>query len=198
VKQTVRYTLRKNEVAKPNELAGVSGKIEGKFYLPYENGTAVKENESIVETIKDGWNVPNRIPYASEIQVKDGAPVTQKILLKRKGRLNTTFSKGIILERHHEIAKGYSVEEKGLFAVVADSEDREAIRHYIARGSVIEINDNEMVKADTLIAKPVKEESVPLSLNGIRIRIRSSLKPMGSLLLKTLFLGLPPLSNSMN
>ncbi|MDD2369392.1 MAG: DNA-directed RNA polymerase subunit beta', partial [Sulfuricurvum sp.] len=42
--QTVRYTLRKNEVAKPNELAGVSGKIEGKFYLPYENGSVVKEN----------------------------------------------------------------------------------------------------------------------------------------------------------
>jgi DNA-directed RNA polymerase subunit beta' len=161
--QTQRYTLRKNEVAKPNELAGVSGKIEGKFYLPYENGSVVKEDESVVETIKDGWNVPNRIPYASEILVKDGAPITQKIFAKEKGTVKYYLLKGDYLERHHEIAKGYSVEVKGLFAVVADSEDREAIRHYIARGSVIEINDNEVVKADTLIAKPLKEESVVIA-----------------------------------
>ncbi|MCL4432653.1 MAG: DNA-directed RNA polymerase subunit beta' [Epsilonproteobacteria bacterium] len=161
--QTQRYTLRKNEVAKANELAGVSGKIEGKFYLPYENGSMVKADESIVETIKDGWNVPNRIPYASEILVKDGAPITQKILAKEKGTIKYYLLKGDYLERHHEIVKGYSVEEKGLFAVVADSEDREAIRHYIARGSVIEINDNEVVKADTMIAKPLKEESVVIA-----------------------------------
>lgn len=161
--QTQRYTLRKNEVAKANELAGVSGKIEGKFYLPYENGAQVKADESVVETIKDGWNVPNRIPYASEILVKDGAPITQKIFAKEKGAIKYYLLKGDYLERHHEIAKGYIVEEKGLFAVVADSEDREAIRHYIARGSVIEINDNEAVKADTLIAKPVKEESVVIA-----------------------------------
>ncbi|MDP1784574.1 MAG: DNA-directed RNA polymerase subunit beta', partial [Sulfuricurvum sp.] len=161
--QTQRYTLRKNEVAKANELAGVSGKIEGKFYLPYENGAQVKADESVVETIKDGWNVPNRIPYASEILVKDGAPITQKIFAKEKGAIKYYLLKGDYLERHHEITKGYIVEEKGLFAVVADSEDREAIRHYIARGSVIEINDNEAVKADTLIAKPVKEESVVIA-----------------------------------
>ncbi|MDD5211051.1 MAG: DNA-directed RNA polymerase subunit beta' [Sulfuricurvum sp.] len=162
--QTQRYTLRKNEVAKPNELAGVSGKIEGKFYLPYENGSVVKIDESVVETIKDGWNVPNRIPYASEILVKDGAPITQKIFAKEKGTVKYYLLKGDYLERHHEIAKGYNVEEKGLFAVVADSEDREAIRHYIARGSVIEINDDETVKADTLIAKPlIKEESVVIA-----------------------------------
>ena len=100
LRQTTRYTLRKNEVAKPNELAGVSGKIEGKFYLPYENGMAVKADESIVETIKDGWNVPNRIPYASEIQVKDGAPVTQKILAKESGVVKYYLLKGDYLERH--------------------------------------------------------------------------------------------------
>ncbi len=27
----------------------------------------VEENESIVEVIKEGWNVLNRIPFASEI-----------------------------------------------------------------------------------------------------------------------------------
>jgi len=28
-----------------------------------------KENESIVEIIKEGWNIPNRIPYASELKI---------------------------------------------------------------------------------------------------------------------------------
>jgi DNA-directed RNA polymerase subunit beta' len=161
--QTQRYTLRKNEVAKPNELAGVSGKIEGKFYLPYQTGSVVTENESIVETIRDGWNIPNRIPYASEIQVKDGAPVTQKIFAKEKGVIKYYLLKGDYLERHYEIVKGHNVDIKGLFAVVVDSENHEAVRHYIARGSLIEVSDNEMVTSDTLIAKPQKEESVVIA-----------------------------------
>ena len=37
-----------------------SGKIEGKLYLPYKDGVEVEQNESIVEMIKDGWNVPNK------------------------------------------------------------------------------------------------------------------------------------------
>jgi len=160
---TQRYTLRKNDMAKPNELAGVSGKIDGKFYLPYENGSLVKADESIVETIKDGWNIPNRIPYASEILVKDGAPITQKIFAKEKGTVKYYLLKGDYLERHYEITKGYSVDVKGLFAVVADSEDREAIRHYIARGSIIEVNDDALVTADTLLAKPAKEESIVIA-----------------------------------
>ncbi|MEA3373481.1 MAG: DNA-directed RNA polymerase subunit beta' [Campylobacterota bacterium] len=159
-KETARYTLRKNDVAKPNELAGVSGKIEGKFYLPYENGAAIEEDESIVESIKDGWNVPNRIPYASEILVDDGAPITQKILAKEKGTVKYFLLKGDYLERFKEIKKGYQVEEKGLFAVVVDSEDREAIRHYIARGSIVELDDDAVVETDSLLAKPASEESV--------------------------------------
>ena len=76
---TKKYYLRKNDVAKANELAGISGKIEGKLYLPYSNGDEVEQNESIVEMIKDGWNVPNRIPFASELKVEDGAPITSII-----------------------------------------------------------------------------------------------------------------------
>ncbi len=158
-KETARYTLRKHEVAKPNELAGVSGKIEGKFYLPYESGSEVKEHESIVEVVKDGWNVPNRIPYASEIMVKDGAPVTQKIKAQEEGTVKYFILKGDYLERHKEIAKGYQVAEKGLFAVVVDKDDREAIRHYIARGSIVEVADDATVTADAVIAKPATEES---------------------------------------
>ena len=158
-KETSRYTLRKHEVAKPNELAGVSGKIEGKFYLPYDNGASVKEDESIVEVVKDGWNVPNRIPYASEIMVEDGAPVTQKIKAQEAGTVKYFLLKGDYLERHKEISKGYKVQEKGLFAVVVDNEDREALRHYIARGSIVDVDDDATVEADTVLAKPASEES---------------------------------------
>ncbi len=158
--ETVRYTLRKNEIAKPNELAGVGGQIEGKYYFPYESGAEVKEFESIVETIKDGWNVPSRIPYASEVLVDDGAPVTQKIVAKEKGVVKYFLLKGDYLERLEGVKAGYEVKEKGLFATVVDSNLREAIRHYIARGSVIVTEDDESVEANTLIAKPANDESV--------------------------------------
>ncbi len=157
--ETTRYTLRKKDVARPNELAGVSGKIEGKFYLPYENGMMVEEDESIVESIKDGWNVPNRIPYASEILVEDGAPITQKILAQENGTVKYFLLKGDYLERHADIQKGSEVQEKGLFAVVVDPEGREAIRHYIARGSIVEIEDDAKVDVTTLLARPATEES---------------------------------------
>ncbi|MBD3824260.1 MAG: DNA-directed RNA polymerase subunit beta', partial [Epsilonproteobacteria bacterium] len=160
---TTRYTLRKNEVAKPNELAGVSGQIEGKYYFPYESGSSVKAGESIVETIKDGWNVPSRIPYASELLVNDGAPVTQKIYAKEKGVVKYFILKGDYLERFEGLAAGYQVKEKGVFATVADENNREAVRHYIARGSVIVSADNSDVEPKTLIAKPASDESVVIA-----------------------------------
>ena len=36
-KDEVKYVLRRHDLAKPNELAGVSGKIDGKFYIPWLN-----------------------------------------------------------------------------------------------------------------------------------------------------------------
>jgi len=161
--ETTRYTLRKTEVAKPNELAGVSGKIEGKYYLPYANGSEVIADESIVETIKDGWNVPSRIPYASEIMVDDGAPVTRKIAANEAGQVKYFLLKGDYLERHEGIKTGYQVEEKGLFAVVVDAEKREAIRHYIARGSIVSQDDDASVDADSILAKPATEESTVIA-----------------------------------
>ncbi|SFV74671.1 DNA-directed RNA polymerase beta' subunit [hydrothermal vent metagenome] len=161
--ETVRYTLRKNEIAKPNELAGVSGRVDGKYYLPYKHGEVIGEGDSIVETIKDGWNVPSRIPYASEILVDDGAPVTQKILAKENGVVKYFLLKGDYLERFEGIKSGYLVEEKGLFAVVIDDNNREAIRHYIARGSVIVTEDDAQVEASTLLAKPQTDESVVIA-----------------------------------
>jgi len=162
-KDTVRYSLRKNEIAKPNELAGVSGQIEGKYYFPYENSQEVKEGESVVETIKDGWNVPSRIPYASELLVENGAPVTQKIYSKEAGTVKYFHLKGDYLERFEGLKAGHEVVEKGLFATVVDVNNREAVRHYIARGSVIVADDNENVEANTLIAKPATDESVVIA-----------------------------------
>jgi len=161
--ETVRYVLRKNEIAKPNELAGVGGQIEGKYYFPYESGAEVKEHESIVETIKDGWNVPSRIPYASEILVANGAPVTQKILAKEDGVVKYFLLRGDYLQRFEGLKAGYEVVEKGLFATVVDANNREAVRHYIARGSLIVAEDDAVVDPKTLIAKPKSDESVVIA-----------------------------------
>ncbi|ADN08368.1 DNA-directed RNA polymerase subunit beta' [Sulfurimonas autotrophica] len=161
--ETVRYSLRKMEIAKPNELAGVSGQIEGKYYFPHKNGEHVESLDSIVETIKDGWNVPSRIPYASELLVDDGAPVTKKILAKEEGTVKYFLLKGDYLERFEGLKSGYEVVEKGLFAAVIDANNREGVRHYIARGSVIVTDDNESVDRDIVIAKPSSDESVVIA-----------------------------------
>ena len=141
----------------------MSGRIEGKYYLPYESGAQVQEGESIVETIKDGWNIPSRIPYAAELLVDDGAPVTQKIHAGEEGTVKYFQLKGDYLERFEGLKAGYDVEEKGLFAVIIDKNNREATRHYIARGSIIVTDDDTFVDKDTLIAKPASDESVVIA-----------------------------------
>lgn len=153
-KEEFKYTLRRHDLAKPNELAGVSGKVEGKFYIPYSSGDSVKENESIVEMIKEGWNIPNRIPFASTIMVADGDPITQVIKAEAKGILKFFLLKGDYLERVKNVKKDQVVTEKGLFVVVADEDGREAVRHYIPRESVIQLNDSSKVDAKSIIAKP--------------------------------------------
>ncbi|PHO09934.1 DNA-directed RNA polymerase subunit beta' [Malaciobacter canalis] len=157
-KESKKYYLRKNDVAKPNELAGVSGKIDGKLYLPYADGDEVGENESIVEMIKDGWNVPNRIPFASILRVQDGDPITSNVLSNAQGIVKYYKLKGDYLERRHDIKAGDEVVEKGLFAVIVDADDREALRHYIARGSLVEFTDDSPVEKDSVIAIPKTQE----------------------------------------
>ncbi len=160
-KEAIKYVLRKSDLAKANELAGVSGKIDGKFFLPYSNGDTIHKNESIVEVIKESWNVPNRIPYASELKVQDGDPISQKILTGAKGSVKYYQLVGDYLERYNHIQKEHVVDEKGLFAVIADDENREAIRHYIPRGSIIDIADNIKVdKVDDVIAHPSRAEQI--------------------------------------
>ncbi len=159
-KEKAKYTLRKNDIAKPNELAGISGKVEGKLYLPYENGSEVKENESIVEVIKEGWNIPNRMPYGAEVKVNDGEPIVQKIISGANGVIKYYKLKGDFLERFPNVKKGEKIQEKGLFAIIADKDNREAMRHYIPRNSVIEFNDDEEVKKDSVIARPADDKNV--------------------------------------
>ena len=161
--ESIKYTLRKSDFAKANELAGVSGKIEGKFYLPYTSGDVIEAHESIVEVIKEGWNVPSRIPYASELKVKNGEPIIQKIHADAKGVVKYYKLRGDYLHRIHEVKKGDPVKEKGIFAVIADEDDREAIRHYIPRESIIDVNDNSMVDTKTLIAYPSTSEHITIA-----------------------------------
>ena len=162
-KEEVKYTLRRGDLAKPNELAGVSGKVEGKIYIPYANGDAVKENESIAEVIKEGWNVPNRIPFASEIKVEDGEPIAKKVVAGANGVLKFYILKGDYLERLRNIKKGHIVTEKGLFVVVADEDDREAVRYYIPRNSIIKANDSDTVDSKAVISEPENQEKTVIA-----------------------------------
>ncbi|RUM63656.1 MAG: DNA-directed RNA polymerase subunit beta' [Sulfurospirillum sp.] len=159
-KETAKFVLRKNDVAKPNELAGISGKMEGKFYLPYEGGVEVEDGESIVEVIKEGWNIPNRIQYGSILRIENGAPVVQKIIAKSNGVIKYFQLTGDYLQRFENIEKGHKVDEKGLFAIIADEEGREAVRHYIPRKSIVEFDDNATVTASDIIAKPESDEQI--------------------------------------
>ena len=162
-KEEIKYTLRRGDLAKPNELAGVSGKVEGKIYIPYADGDSVKENESIAEVIKEGWNVPKRIPFASEIKVEDGEPIAKKILAGANGVLKFYILKGDYLERLRNIKKGHVVTEKGLFVVVADEDDREAVRYYIPRNSIIKANDSDIVDSKAVISEPESQEKTVIA-----------------------------------
>ncbi len=159
-KRSETYRLRKDDVAKQNELAGVAGKIEGKLLVPHESGYKVKAGGSIVDTIMDSWNIPTRIPYGSELKVEDNAPISQKITAKEKGIVKFYTLRADTLERNHNVKAGMVVSEKGMFAVIADQNDREAIRHYIARTSKILVDDNSEVDINTLISEPTSTEQI--------------------------------------
>ncbi|MCK4442513.1 MAG: DNA-directed RNA polymerase subunit beta', partial [Sulfurovaceae bacterium] len=155
-----KYVVRKSDVAKTNELAGVGGKVDGKLFIPYKSGELIEEGDSIVEVIKEAWSVPTRIPFASEIKVEDGAPITQNIHADAKGIVKYFLLKGDYIERIESIKKDNFVEEKGLFAVIVDDNNREAARHYIARGSLIKVEDNTLLDRGDLIAAPKTDDQV--------------------------------------
>jgi len=158
-----KYVVRKSDVAKTNELAGVGGKVDGKLFIPYEDGEIIEEGDSIVELIKEAWSVPNRIPFASELKVEDGAPITQNIYADAKGTVKFFLLKGDYIERIETIKEGEHVKEKGLFAVIVDDNEREAARHYIARGSLVKVPDDSKVSRGDLIAAPKSDDQIVIA-----------------------------------
>ena len=160
---TREYKLRKQEVAKAIELAGVSGNIEGKLFLPFEQGMKVKAGDSIVESIKESWSIPLHVPYASELKVEDGAPITQVVKSDAKGTVHYFLLEGDYLESNVKIKSGEVVDEKGLFAVIVDKENREAARHYISRGSIIEAGSDTTIERGGTIARPQEETQIVIA-----------------------------------
>jgi len=157
-----RYSLRKNDIVKGTELAGIAGKTEGKLYIPYKD-QKVNKDDAIVEVIKEAWYVPQRIPYGAELKVADNEPVPQKVESKASGIVKYYKLTGDHLERVYDLKAGDEIgntnEFKGLFAVIVDENDREADRYYIVRGSRILKDDNAEVKASEVIAEPISGES---------------------------------------
>ncbi|NPA55703.1 MAG: DNA-directed RNA polymerase subunit beta' [Epsilonproteobacteria bacterium] len=154
---TKRYALRKNDVAKKIELAGISGKLEGKLYIPYE-GKRIQKDDTLVEVIKEGWNIPERIPYGAELKVEDNEPVAMEITVGVHGivkyfRLNGDYLEDIVVK------EGEEINYKGLFALIIDENDREAERHYIVRGSKILIGEGKEVKKGDKISTPLNKET---------------------------------------
>jgi len=60
------------------------------MYLPFSSGNRVEKGDSLVDVIKDIWSIPVHIPYASELKVEDGAPVTQEVKLMQKVESTTS------------------------------------------------------------------------------------------------------------
>jgi DNA-directed RNA polymerase subunit beta-beta' len=160
---TKKFYIRKTDVAKNTELVGLSGKTDGKFYFPFKNNDKIKSGDSIVEVIKENWNIPNTVPYASELNIEDGSPVSQVIKTNAKGTLKYYILDGDELTRCKDIKKGDKVKDRGLFALVIDSNNRESIRHYVAIGSIINVDDNSTVKSDNIISKPQEAVSVQVA-----------------------------------
>jgi len=156
--ETKKYYLRKSDVAKSNELAGVSGKLEAKLYLPYKDGDKVNAKESIVELIKDGWNVPSRIPYASELLLEDGSPIRSVLKSSVTGTVKYFKLTGDYLEKVDDVKAGDKITKKGLFAVIVDDKNREAARYYVARDTVIKVGEDSSISKNEIIASPESEE----------------------------------------
>ncbi|WP_024790444.1 DNA-directed RNA polymerase subunit beta' [Lebetimonas sp. JH292] len=157
-----RYSLRKNDIVKGTELAGIAGKTEGKLYIPHKN-QKIEKDEAIVEVIKEAWYIPQRIPYGAELKVDDNEPVPMQVIAENEGIIKYYKLSGDHLERVYDLKAGEEIgfdnAYKGLFAVIVDEHDREAGRYYIVRGSKILKSDNEHIKAGEIIAKPISGEN---------------------------------------
>ena len=152
-----RFSLRKNDIVKGTELAGIAGKTEGKLYIPVANQKVNKE-DAIVEVIKEAWYIPQRIPYGAELKVDDNEPVPMKVVSEEKGIVKFVKLIGDHTEEISNIKAGYKVKEKGLFALIIDENGREADRYYIVRGSKILVDSDANVNIGDVIAEPIEKE----------------------------------------
>ncbi len=162
-KDEVEYKLRKSDVSKEMELAGVSGNIEGKLFISKKDGQKLKKDDSIADVIKEIWSIPLDIPYAAELKVEDGRPITQEVKADAKGTLHYFLLEGDYLKSNVDIKEGEEVDEKGLFAVIVDKENREAARHYISRGSIINAGAGTEVEKGDLICSPKDKSKVVIA-----------------------------------
>ncbi len=95
--------------------------------------------------------------------MENGAPVTQKVFADAKGKVKYFILKGDYLEGIDTISEGAAVEEKGLFAVIVDESNREAARHYISRGSIIKVANDDIVERGDTISAPANETQVVIA-----------------------------------
>jgi len=61
------------------------------------------------------------------------------------------------------VKSGDKVEEKGLFAVIVDENNREAARHYISRGSVVQLDNDAVVERGATISAPESSTQVVIA-----------------------------------
>ncbi len=154
--QHKRFALRKADVAKKNELAGITGKLEGKLYIPAE-GKSVKNGDTLVEVIKEAWKIPERIPYGAEVKVEDNEPIPFTIKSGANGVVKYFKLNGDYLEEI-SVKEGDLIDYKGLFAKIIDENERESERHYIVRGSKILVGENAQIQKGEVIAEPINKE----------------------------------------
>ncbi len=81
----------------------------------------------------------------------------------QKGKVKFFLLKGDYIERIDTIKEGEYVKEKGLFAVIVDDNEREAARHYIARGSLVKIKDDSVVSRGDIIAAPKSDDHIVIA-----------------------------------
>ncbi|CAA6808712.1 MAG: DNA-directed RNA polymerase beta' subunit (EC [uncultured Campylobacterales bacterium] len=161
-KKTEKHILRKSDIVKPIELAGISGQTEGKLYLRFESGDKVKAGDNIVEAIKESWTIPSHIPYASEIFVQDGTKIAKDVYSNGTGTIKYYQLNGDNLERIKTIKKNTVIEDD-LFVIIMDKNNQEASRHYIVKGSKILFADNKEINRRDQISSITTQEKVVAS-----------------------------------
>jgi len=106
---------------------------------------------------------PSRISYGSELYVKDGDPIVRDVKIKHDGVIRYYRLVGETLETFTEVKAGREIAQKGIFAVIANEDDREVERHYLPRTSIAIFDDKATIKKGDIIAKPKTDEQIVIA-----------------------------------